>query len=190
MTKRAKVLEDLQVSVAVVGQVLKITGRRVQQLAAEGHIPKASRGRYNLVAAVRGYVSYLQAQIEKRTADRSDGFEEQRLRHQKAKAALAELELAELRGELIRLADAEHGIATLTSGLQAQLLAIPATLAEDLAALDDPKACHELTEEAIRQALEAVANAATTVPAEARDRSRRGGSDRGGTGGASSTPAP
>ena len=183
MAKRAEAFKKTLVPVAVVGQVLKITGRRVQQLAAEGHIPKASRGRYNLVAAVQGYVTYLQEQLEKRATERSDGFEKQRLRHQTAKAALAELDLAQVRGELIGLADIEEGVTTLCSGITSQVLALPAALAEDLAALDDPKACHAILEEAFRSALTSVADATTRIPAEARDRRRRGAADRGRTSG-------
>lgn len=175
---------------AVIGRLLQLSERRVQQLAKEGILPKASRGRYDLVGCVQAYVGFLQGQLEKRVAERSDGFEDQRLRHQTAKAELAELELAELRGELIGMGAAEHGIATLLSGLQAQLLAIPATIAEELAALDDPKEIHAIAEAAIRQALQAVADAETTIPAAARDRGRGASADRGRSGRAAPASKP
>src|SRR4030065_330688 len=45
--------------VAVISKLLDLTPRRVQHLANEGVIPRAEKGRYELVPAVRGYIRYL-----------------------------------------------------------------------------------------------------------------------------------
>ena len=55
--------------VSVIAKLLKLTERRVQQLSKEGVIPKAEHGRYELAAAVQGYVGYLQERIAPRGAD-------------------------------------------------------------------------------------------------------------------------
>ncbi len=45
-------------------RLLNLSVRRVQQLAREGVIPRAARGRYELGPSVQGYIKYLQAQVD------------------------------------------------------------------------------------------------------------------------------
>ena len=45
--------------IAVISKLLDLSPRRVYQLANEGVIPRAEKGRYELVPAVRGYIRYL-----------------------------------------------------------------------------------------------------------------------------------
>ena len=52
------------VAVDVVAGLFGLTPRRIQQLAKEGVLPKAERGRYNLAACVRFYVAHLQAKLQ------------------------------------------------------------------------------------------------------------------------------
>lgn len=47
-------------SAALIAKLLNITERRLQQLAKDGVVPKAARGKYPLAGCVRGYVTYLQ----------------------------------------------------------------------------------------------------------------------------------
>ena len=46
-----------------IASVLLIGVRRVQQLTKDGIIPKVSRGRYDLIPAVQGYIHYLQSMV-------------------------------------------------------------------------------------------------------------------------------
>ncbi len=46
--------------VGVMARLLNLTPRHLQRLATDGVIPKAARGRYELVPVVQGYVKYLQ----------------------------------------------------------------------------------------------------------------------------------
>lgn len=52
------------VSVKVVAQMLDLTPRRVQQLAAEGMITRASHGHYDLIVVYRDYIRLLRARSE------------------------------------------------------------------------------------------------------------------------------
>ena len=45
--------------VNVIAKLLDLTIRRVYQLTNEGVIPRAEKGRYELVPAVQGYIRYL-----------------------------------------------------------------------------------------------------------------------------------
>ena len=40
-------------------EMLLLTPRRLQQLATEGIIPKAARGRYELAPVIQAYINYL-----------------------------------------------------------------------------------------------------------------------------------
>ena len=46
--------------VTTISNLFNMTDRRVQQLAKEGIIPKADRGKYDLIACVKSYIIYLQ----------------------------------------------------------------------------------------------------------------------------------
>ena len=78
-------------SAEVLAKLLDLTERRVRQLSAEGVIPKAARGRYEVVGAVRGYIRYLRDLALKGDLGTADyGIERARL--VKARADLAEME--------------------------------------------------------------------------------------------------
>ena len=48
-------------NIVAIAKLLKLTERRVQQLAKDGIIPKSERGKYDLVSSVHGYVDFLKA---------------------------------------------------------------------------------------------------------------------------------
>lgn len=53
-------------------RLLMLTPRRLRQLAADGHIPSAVRGRYPLAAVITGYLRFLRERIE-RAAENNAG---------------------------------------------------------------------------------------------------------------------
>ena len=70
--------------------MLKLSERRVQQLAKDNIIPKAERGKYDLVSSVHGYIDFLKAKAG------GDFTAEEVLKNKnkllKAKAEIAEIE--------------------------------------------------------------------------------------------------
>jgi hypothetical protein len=44
----------------IVAKLLNVTRRRVQQLSADGIIPKPKDGKYDIVGCLTGYIKYLQ----------------------------------------------------------------------------------------------------------------------------------
>ena len=105
--------------IAVIARLLDLSERRIQQLSREGVIPKAERGQYDLVAAVRGYVAYLRDLAVKAQAGAPD-FGAERARLIKAKADLAEMEADGRRGELLP-ADAVEVAVRLIAALPADM---------------------------------------------------------------------
>ena len=48
-------------NIQAIAKLLKLSERRIQQLAKEGVIPKAERGKYDLIGSVQGYIDFLKA---------------------------------------------------------------------------------------------------------------------------------
>lgn len=67
MTDPRPPAEPGTMSTAQAAALLDLTERRVQQLAREGVIPKASHGRYPVAGAVRGYIGYLREEVRRST---------------------------------------------------------------------------------------------------------------------------
>ncbi len=81
------------------------------------------------------------------------------------KADLAELDLAERRGELISASEAEAAIVVILTAVRTKLLALPAARAQEWAASSEPAECEEIAAEAVREALEALSEAEVDLPA-------------------------
>lgn len=82
-----------------------------------------------------------------------------RARREKAEADTAELKLAELRGELVRVADVKAAQARRIAALREGLLQIPARLAAVLAAESDQARCHDVLQAELHAVLAQVTEA-------------------------------
>lgn len=144
---------------ATIAKLLMLTERRVQQLSAEGVIPKAERGRYELVPAVQGYIRYLK--------DRSLGADvpgdeyEHKRRLIKARADLAEMEAAQLAGQLVRTELAEKVWCDAASRFRQRVLSVAPKAAPIVAVEMDSAVCYEVIESFLHEALAELAG--TTV---------------------------
>lgn len=109
--------------VATIAKLLMISERRVQQLTAEGVIPKAERGRYELASSVQGYIRFLQ--------DRSAGnagqvnsvdYHIEKARKMKADADIAEVEAAKRMGMAIDAHEVKRAWQLILGEVRANLL--------------------------------------------------------------------
>ena len=48
-----------KISLTAISQLLKLTERRIQQLAKDGIVPKADRGEYDMIPVVHAYIDYF-----------------------------------------------------------------------------------------------------------------------------------
>ncbi|MFG6501266.1 terminase small subunit, Nu1 [Sulfitobacter sp. 1A15106] len=106
-----------------IAKLLMLTDRRVQQLAKEGVIPKAERGRYELAPAVQGYIRYLQdraagSAVQSGTID----YHVEKARKTKAEADIAEIEAAKRRGDAIDAAEVKRAWQLILGEVRANLL--------------------------------------------------------------------
>ncbi len=116
-------------------KMLDLTDRRVQQLAKEGVLPKTEKGKYDLVGCVRGYVHYLRDRALGKDAD-LDGFQ-WRDRKLKAEALMAEMELYEMRKELVNVASVSDYLERMFSSFKQHILGMPTKVAPMVAAETD-----------------------------------------------------
>lgn len=54
--------------VRVIGKLLMLDERRIQQLVADGWIDREQRGRYSLIQAVQGYIRFLRSRRSQASA--------------------------------------------------------------------------------------------------------------------------
>jgi phage terminase Nu1 subunit (DNA packaging protein) len=112
-------------------KLLDLTPRRVQQLSKEGVIPKAERGRYELVPAVQGYIRYLRDRAVNSDTG-GDTYLADRSRLMRINADMAELDLQVKRGELMPVADVTSGLDRAFTVFRARTLAVPSKLSPQI----------------------------------------------------------
>ncbi|MEQ1788823.1 MAG: hypothetical protein ABL857_00115 [Rickettsiales bacterium] len=118
------------VPVAALARLFNLTERRVQQLAHDGIIPKASKGRYDLIPAVQGYVKYLQNRSSGRGDIEPQDTYIERARLLRAQADKTELEVKSMNGELIPAEQVEHLWSGLVAAFRSRMLALPVRCAQ------------------------------------------------------------
>lgn len=137
-------------SLAELARLLDLSPPRINQLSAQGIIPKPkTRGRYRPVESVRGYIRYLRELADKEQSTLTD----EEIRYTRVRAEKIELELAVRRAELVPGRAAivlwENAIAA----CRAKLLAVPAKMAPLVFACKTLPQIKEEIERAIHDAL-------------------------------------
>lgn len=146
------------IPVATIATILNLTTTRVQQLAKDGVIPKASHGQYELIASVTSYIKYLQERVpggggSKMSADIND----ERARLLKAQADMAEIELAERSGSLVAVERVESDWIQVLSACRSKLLGIPTKSAHQIINLVEIYEVEKFLKQMIHEALEELA---------------------------------
>lgn len=126
----------MQFSTNQLAELLGLTPRRIQQLAEEGVIVKASRGQYKAANSIQNYIRYLQDKERAVSDDDIDYFKERAL-HEKAKREKAELELAVMKGELHRSEDVKFVMNDMIAAFRSKVLSLPSKLAPQLVGKTD-----------------------------------------------------
>ncbi|NOX74090.1 MAG: terminase small subunit, Nu1 [Alphaproteobacteria bacterium] len=144
-------------SLAVIAKLLDLSERRVQQLSREGVIPKATRGQYDLIGSVRGYVRYLRDQAVSAQAGAPD-YAAERARYIRARADLVEMEASQRRGALIAADDIETAWIKVLALLHTRVLSLPDRLAPQIHAEGSLAETRNLLSVNLREALEDLAN--------------------------------
>lgn len=100
--------------------------RRVQQLAEEGWIEKAERGRYNTISVVQGYIRFLQQERK----NQQQNVSQNKMRD--AKAREIELRVAQAEHELVELDEVIAVLDIVTGDLRAAFNGFGAEMTRDI----------------------------------------------------------
>jgi len=139
--------------VAVISKLLDLTPRRVQHLANEGVIPRAEKGRYELVPAVRGYIRYLRERAIGADALPDEAARASRARLIKAQAEAQEMENAKERGELLPVDLIEQTWTDMAGAFKSRVLSIPGKAAPQVVACNSITEVKALLEQMVIEAL-------------------------------------
>ena len=116
------------VSLDILAKVLCVSERRVQQLAKDNIViratDKASRGEYELISSVQGYIRFLQNEVKEGLSGSTE-FKDSKTRQAKAKAEHEELKVQKLRGELVYLNDISKVWSDLMAVFKSRMRNIP-----------------------------------------------------------------
>ena len=138
-------------SIETISKLLMLSERRCQQLVGEGVIPKQGRGQYDLVKSVQGYVKFLRERAFGGVANTDQHGEKTRLIT--AQANIAEMNDAELRGDLVRVNEVRRTIFTAARGVRNSLQTVADRLSQPLSGVDDHHEIHEMIGGEINQIL-------------------------------------
>ena len=145
-------IDSLTVSAAVLGNIFGVTDRRVRQMAEEGIIVRAAKGRYNLVESLKNYILSLKLAAECATADSPDGeidFDEEKALHERVKRHISELKLQTMKGELHKAEDVERVMSDMLAAFKTRVMNIPSKVAPVLEDRDAAYIKERLTGEVI-----------------------------------------
>ena len=141
--------------VSTIAKLFDLTERRVQQLTKEGIIPKSSKGKYELVPSVKGYINYL----KERSLGASDmeannsNIANERASLIKMQADKLAMEIDEEKGRLLDVKKAETAWDNLIAHCRAVLLGIPNRLANQIVEINNPEEVALILKQAIYEAL-------------------------------------
>lgn len=147
---------DGSISAPQAARLLKVTDQWVRQLVKKGYITPVSRGRYDLVNVVHGYIDYLKDE-ERRTSKTASST-----RVTDARAAEIELRTAERTRTVIPLEEAIEAQDFLVGKVGQVLAGIPARVTRDLKERRKIEAVCHAGQKEIADALAAASHAART----------------------------
>ncbi len=115
-----------EIGIQQVGELLRMSERRVQQFVAEGWITKSGRGRYFVFDAVHGHIDYMEEQKKNARSTATDD----ELRAERARKLRLENDRTE--GKLIETDAALDTIDEICATYRIGLAALPARVTRDL----------------------------------------------------------
>ena len=138
-------------NIEAISKLLKLSERRIQQLAKDNIIPKAERGKYDLVSSVHGYIDFLKAKAG------GDFTAEEVLKNKnkllKAKAEIAEIEKMKATGELIPKQEVKNTWLELINKVKQKLLTIPNKVAPIIVSIKNTNEIKLILQDKLYEAL-------------------------------------
>lgn len=127
-------IDELEVGTAELAAIIGKSDRWIRKITSEGILKQVSRGKYNLANAVQAYIEHAEG------GKRDDGkptYQDHKTEHERIKAEMAALELAEMQGKLHKAEDVEQVMNDMLSAFRQRARAIPTRIAPELVGEDN-----------------------------------------------------
>lgn len=136
-TESAKItdVDSVTVSVGVMANIFSLSERRIRQMAEEGIIVRAAKGRYKLVESLKNYTLALKLSAEGANVDNPDGevnIDEEKALHERVKRHISEMKLQVMRGDLHKAGDVERVMMDMLASFKTRIMNIPSKVAPSL----------------------------------------------------------
>lgn len=132
-------IDSITVSAGVLGELFGVSDRRIRQMAEEGIVTRAAKGRYKLVDSVKNYLLALKLAAEGGNVDSVDGFinyDEEKGLHERVKRHISELKLQIMKGEVHKAEDVERVMMDMLAAFKTRVMNIPSKVAPVLESRD------------------------------------------------------
>lgn len=144
-------IDNITVSAAVLGELFSVSDRRIRQMAEEGILVRAAKGRYNLVDSVKSYLLTIKLTAEGAETESfgSDeiSLEEERGLHERVKRHISELKFQTMKGELHKAEDVKTVMMDMLAAFKTRMMNIPSKVAPILENRDTAFIKERLTSE-------------------------------------------
>lgn len=143
-------IDSITVSAAVLGELFGVTDRRIRQMAEEGTVTRAAKGRYKLVDSVKNYVLTLKFAVDSPDEELNDGeisYDKEKALHERTKRRISELKFRTMKGELHRADDVKTVMTNMLASFKTRLMGIPSKTAPILEDRDAAYIKDRLTKE-------------------------------------------
>lgn len=153
-------VDNVVVAGSYLANIFGITDRRVRQLAEEGVITRVKKGRYDLVESIKGYIIYLKTNQDiKESKNEADlDYDMERAKHERIKREIAELNLAEMKGQIHYADDVEKVMNDMLSNFRSKVLSMASKLAPILIARNDINQIQDMINKEAYEVLEELSN--------------------------------
>lgn len=136
-TESAKItdVDSMTVSVGAMAHMFSLSERRIRQMAEEGIVVRAAKGRYKLVESLKNYTLALKLAAEGANVDNPDGeinIDDEKALHERIKRHISELKLQVMRGDLHKAEDVERVMSDMLASFKVRLMNIPSKVAPSL----------------------------------------------------------
>lgn len=141
-----KSADKITVNAGQLADVLGVSDRRIRQLAEEGILVKAARGRYLLLESLKNYIILVKTAAESKecqTQERIDLNNEKAI-HERVKRQISERRLKVMDGSLHKSEDVQRVMMDIFMNIRTKLLAVPAKTAPMLTNRNDAGYIQEL----------------------------------------------
>ncbi len=132
---KVKNIDSITVSAIVLGDLFGVTDRRIRQMAEEGTVVRAAKGRYKLVESVKTYLLTMKLAAEGAGIELVDGeinLEEEKGLHERVKRHISELKLQIMKGEVHKADDVETVMMDMLAAFKTRIMGIPSKVAPAL----------------------------------------------------------